>query len=59
MLLIHTNNTAKVGKSSLAIERDSADLIRDEMTRMLDELPENAIVKTQKGSKKPNDNPQP
>lgn len=46
MLLIHTNNTAKVGKSSLAIERDSADLIRDEMTRMLDELPENLIVKT-------------
>jgi hypothetical protein len=51
MLLMHTNNTTKVGKS-LAVERDSADHIRDEMTRMLDELPENAIVKSFKGSKK-------
>ena len=55
MLLIHTNNTMKAGKS-LAVERDSADHIRDEMTRMLDELPENAIVKAHKGSKKLNGN---
>ena len=45
----------KAGKS-LAVERDSADHIRDEMTRMLDELHENAIVKTHKGSKKLNGN---
>ena len=50
MLLMQTGNTAKMGKMS-TVEREE-DLIRDEMTRMLQELPDNAIVKSQKTSKK-------
>ena len=49
MVLMQTNHTVKAGKGG--INDPSADQIRDEMTRMLDELPENAIVKSHKATK--------
>lgn len=48
---MQTNHTAKAGKTSGVVLDPTADQIRDEMTRMLDELPENAIVKSQKATK--------
>ena len=50
MVLMQTNNTVKPGKFS-KVNDTIADAIRDEMTRMLDELPENAIVKSHKDKK--------
>ena len=52
MLLMQTNHTAKAGKvGSIVMMDPTADQIRDEMTRMLDELPDNAIVKSHKANK--------
>lgn len=53
MLLMQTNNTAKAGRLT-KMEDPITDALREEMTRMLDELPENAIFKSQKGGKKTN-----
>ena len=52
---MQTNNTQKVGKigrhaGATVSAEDEA--IREEMTRMLDELPENAITKSSKAGKK-------
>ena len=54
MVLMQTNNTTKVGGMKMQVEHHPSyrdDQIRDEMERMLDELPENAIVKSNKGGK--------
>ena len=54
MILMQTNHTAKAGR--IGTIDPSADQIRDEMTRMLDELPENAIVKSHKEKKHHHEN---
>lgn len=46
MILMQTSNTTKAGKQNKAAI--DVDAIRDEMARMLDELPDNAIVKSHK-----------
>ena len=51
MLLVQTNGTLKALKTGDASKDPTADAIRDEMTRMLDALPENAIFKSNKTGK--------
>ena len=56
MILMQTNNTTKVAQFGKPGANDTiaVDAIRDEMTRMLDELPENAIVKSHKDKNRAN-----
>ena len=56
MILMQTNNTSKLKKDRMGTIGADDDAIREEMTRMLDELPENAIVKSSKAGKKSHHN---
>ena len=53
---MQTNNTSKLKKDRMGTIGADDDAIREEMTRMLDELPENAIVKSSKAGKKSHHN---